>query len=295
MDTSRRAKIAKWLLLTLGCALLPWLAGPLFEAATTLVDINGHVLSVDIASDSMNPILQGVRLQDTAPSGGTTSEIIPSSLDSVLDFTPALALRPGGGVVVVWARKEGNDSELAIGVRDPGPAGWRPHLLVTADSLNDEQPRVILDSQAVAQVVWWGNGLGGPIYLQGFDPNTGQPVGPRHKPLDPPASPNSRRTGTTPETDGAGGLDDPGVPTTGSRLTASAEPCVGNPAASADHGVFLSCGGPGAFQLSACVLTVGVQDQGSWARMSVNLTTVDLSRTSVREITQSLADAYCLN
>lgn len=276
----------------LSLALLPWLAGPLLQAALYVIDVEGHVFSVDIVSDSVDPLLQGVRMQDRSPAGQTTSEIIPTTLDAVLDASPAIALRQGG-LVVAWARTEGGDSELALALRDTG-AGWRPHVLLTSNTLNDEQPRILVDPQGLGQILWWGNSLGGPIYLQAFNLDTGATAGPRHRPLDPPGSISGKKTKTSPTYDSAGGLDDPGIPTTGTR--ASALPCGSNPAALPDHGLFFSCGRPAAYQLSDCRLIVGVQlDSGSWTQTSADLSTVDLSTTSAREIMQSLADAYCQN
>jgi hypothetical protein len=91
-----------------------------------------------------------------------------------------------------------------------------------------------------------------------------------------------------------GGSEDPGT-IGGLNVKAATDPCPTNPAAAPDHGVVLGCGRPAAYQVSACKLLVGTFDvsSSSWGLTVVDLSNVSVSRTTVREMVQSLVDSRC--
>jgi len=276
-------------LLAVGLCVLFQVSG-VFEAVTTIVDPDsGDLLTVDVITDPIDPGVQGVRLRTQPPGGSTVSETIPSSYDQIVDSDPAIGVGPDSDVVVVWSRHDGCDFELALARRIPS-YGWEPLSLLTENGQADTQPRVVVDGNDHAHVMWWGNDLGGPVYLQSFDPVTGDPIGPRHRPLDPPSG---RRITPTYDPD-AGGLDDPGIPTKNG-FKATANPCLANPAAVPDHGVMMSCGRPASWQVSSCQLTVGVYDTATsqWGQTVVDLSNVGLASTSAQSIAQGIADYRC--
>lgn len=268
--------------------------GGVYEAGTTVIDpISGHILSVEPFTDPNDPSIQGIEFRDHDPAGQTISEEIPSSFDAIIDRSPTLALNPAGGVVVVWSRFDGNDFELVTARRENG--FWSNHSFLTSNQTNDTEPRLLIDSTEKAHILWWGNGVGGPVFLRSFDPLTGFSLSPRWSPLEPmvPKKPRSSTGGIG--FNSLGGSDDPGVPTTSGSFTASALQCAANPLAVPDHGVVMSCNRPAAYQLSNCQLVVGVQDPATliWNQTTANLGTADLSTTSVHEIVQTLADYQC--
>lgn len=277
--------------LALGLSLLLLFSG-VYQAVTTIVDEStGNILMVDVVSDPENPALQGVRLSELPPGGSVTSETIPNTYDPYADTDPALAMGPDSDVVVVWSRHDGTDFELALARRTP-TLGWEPVNLLTDNLQADTQPRIAVDVDDAAHILWWGNGDGGPVYLQSFDPATGGPLGSRQKPFEPPTSGGKRLTVTY---DGnAGGLDDPGIPTK-STYKASAYPCSENPAAVPDHGVILSCGRPAAWQVSACQMLLGVYDPATstWGQTAVDLTNMNLASTTPSTLAQGIADSKC--
>jgi hypothetical protein len=276
--------------LALGLCLL-FVCSGVYQAVTTIVDSNtGTLLMVDVISDPENPTLQGVRLSEQPPGGSLVSETIPATFDPYADIDPSLTLGPESAVVVVWSRHDGSDFELALARRTPG-MGWHSFSLLTENLLSDVQPRVKVDAGDIAHVLWWGHDAGGPVLLQSFDSINGEPMGPVHRPFEPPAGP--KRLTPTYDAD-AGGLDDPGVPTK-SNTKATAYPCFENPAAVPDHGVLMSCGRPAAWQVSACQLVVGVYDTAtdSWAQTVVDLSNVGLSSTTPEAIAQGIADYRC--
>jgi hypothetical protein len=273
-------------ILMVGFCLLFQMSG-VFQAVTTIIDPDsGELLTVDVITDPIDPVVQGVRLRTQPPGGTTTSETIPSTYDPYLDNDPVIGKGPDSDIVVVWSRHDGSDFELALARRLP-TYGWEHLSLLTQNALADTQPRVIVDGTDTAHVMWWGNDLGGPVYLQAFDPVSGEPIGPRHRPLDPPGG------RLTPTYDPyAGGLDDPGIPTKGG-YKATANPCLANPAAAPDHGVLMSCGRPVAWQVTGCQLTVGTYSTSTsqWGQTVVDLSNV--GTTSAQSIAQSIGDYKC--
>ena len=286
-----RDRTSIWMRTTAAACALVLFSG-VFQAGTIVVEEDGTVISVDVVNDPGDPAVQGIRVIEQPPGGSATTQAIPSSYDPVLDQSPAIALNPYGGVVVVWSRRQGADFELALASRPP-TGDWSQHSLLTYNSTSDEAPAVLVDPEEVAQVVWWGQGIGGPVYLQGFSVASGQAVGPRHMPLGSISAPV--RQSQTDEYWQSGGLEEPGIPTASVPRSASAEPCPSNPHAHPDHGVIRSCGRPAAYQLSACMLVVGIQNQstGRWEQVLSNLTYANLTATSVREVAQNIADLRC--
>jgi hypothetical protein len=262
-----------------------------YYAGVTVVDDTGHVLTVDVIYDSSDPSVQGLAVEDQAPTGTTTTSTIFSTWDPVIDTNPDISLNPRDGQpVVIWSRQQGSDFEIAMVRRMPG--GWGPIDILTYNSSNDIEPRAIVDPIEAAHVVWYPSGLGGPVYLQSFDIHNGQALTPPAKPLEPPGT-KTLKTGTTGGSS-VGGGDDPGL-IGGLTSRASENPCVDNPSAAPEHGALLACGRPAAYQLISCYLTVGVYDTANavWAQSITNLTLRDLSTTTVREIAQSMASARC--
>jgi hypothetical protein len=267
----------------------------LFEAATSVVNETGDILSVDVISDPYNPSIQGIRLVVQSPGGGITSENIPSSYDTVIDNSPALALNPAGGLVAVWSRYDGYDFELAM-ARRSASTGWEPHVILTANTAFDTEARLLVDDTGAAHILWWGNGLGGPIYLQSFDLPSGQPRSSLQRPFEPPTTTSGRMLNTD-VTGGsyAGGTEDPGVPTKNSQSKASANPCLSNPSAAPDHGVVMSCGRPAAWQVTSCQLVVAVlsTSTSTWSQTVADLSTVNMSGMTEQDLAQSIADSHC--
>lgn len=256
------------------------------EAGDIVIDpATGNVLTVESVYDPYDPLTQSIRLVSRSSSGQISTETIPSSFDQYADVDPVIALDPLGGVVVAWSRFDGSDFELAMVRRYPF-GGWENHVILTLNTAQDVKPRMLVDQTGRAHILWWGNGAGGPVFLQSFDVFSKQPATGRHRPLEPPPKRASRMVS-------AGGQEDPGLPTlTGA---ASALPCDRNPSAAPNHGVVMSCGRPAAYQLSGCQLVVGTEDgpDGTWFQTLTSLEYMNLTNTSVREIVQTLADARC--
>ena len=286
-----RNRISLWTKTTVAACALVLFSG-VFQAGTVVVEEDGTVISVDVVNDPGDPSVQGIRVIEQVPGGSATTAAIPSSYDPVLDQSPAIALNPFGGVVVVWSRRQGADFELALASRPTG-GDWSQHALLTYNSTSDEAPTALVDPQEVAQIVWWGHGVGGPVYLQGFSVASGQAVGPRHLPLESTTQPV--RQSQTDDYWESGGLEEPGIPTLSAQRKASAEPCPSNPSAHPEHGVIRSCGRPAAYQLSACMLVVGIQNQstGGWEQVLSNLSYANLTTISAREVAQGIADRRC--
>ncbi len=264
----------------------------LFEAATTVIDPStGRVLMVDVVQDQVNPTIQGIRYRERWPQGQTTSEDVQGTWDEILDQAPSISLNPAGGIVVVWSRHDGADFELNLARREAG--AWSSLRTLTFNSTFDTNPQVLVSSPDVAHIAWWGNGAGGPFYLQTFNVLTGAPIGPRYEPINVRRHRPRHVSGGT--YDDAGGMDEPGIPTSTGTYNASALPCTSNPEAAPEHGVVMACGMAGAYQLSSCELIVGVRKASTseWSHTSANLSTANLQTTSVREIVQSIADYNC--
>ncbi|HZI95186.1 MAG TPA: hypothetical protein VFE84_13145 [Patescibacteria group bacterium] len=262
-----------------------------YQAAVTVVDNSGHVLTVEVLSDPGDPVVQGLALVDQAPGGGTSTAPIFPTWDPIIDQDPGITLNPHDGQpVIVWSRQIGASFEIAMLRRMSG--GWGPIDILTNSATSDIRPRAIVDANERAHVVWYPSGIGGPVYLQSFDIHNGQPLGSPQKPLEPPPT-KSLKTGTT---DGScvGGGDDPGL-IGGLTTRASEGPCVANPAVAPDHGAVLSCGRPAAYQVSSCYLVVGVYNTSTstWAQTISNLSWQNMSSTTVRALAQSMADARC--
>lgn len=265
--------------------------GGAHQAAVTTAHHAGHKLTVKVASDPVDPSMQGLALVDEGPGGLSTTDIIPSSWDRTLDKEPSIALDPfNGQPVVVWSRQEGVEFEIAMVRRLPG--GWGPIDILTHSGTSNASPRVMVDAAARAHIMWYPTGLGGPVYLQSFDVQNGRPLGPPQRPFQSPsqAKGKNRTTGG----DQIGGGDDPGL-IGGHSVRASANPCQSNPTAAPEHGVVMACGGPAAYQLSSCRLVVGVYDSATsaWVQSTTDLSRKDPAPTSVRGIAQSIADARC--
>ncbi len=266
-----------------------------FQAATTVVDQRGHLLTIEVIANPSKPSVQGLRLVDRAPTGETTTEILLFTYDAVLDTGPNIAIDPvDGEPVVVWSRHDGTDVDLAMARRVPGGRGWGPIDQLTANTSTDIEPRLIVAPDGAAHIVWWPQGLGGDVLLQSFDIFTGQPRGTPQKPLEhPPGSspPIIQNVGGGYNESSPG--DDPGVPRGSSK--ASAGPCLMNPAAAPDHGALMSCGRPAGWQLSSCQLVVGTLDAETqtWRQVYADLRRVSLANTSVRNIAQTMADSRC--
>ncbi|HKY31933.1 MAG TPA: hypothetical protein VJV23_05305 [Candidatus Polarisedimenticolia bacterium] len=265
------------------------LATGVFEAVSPVVDpASGSRFTVDIVYDPANPSVQGVRLVEETTAGQLLTDTIPSSYDTVMDLGPAVALSPDGQAVVVWSRHDGSDFELAITRRHA--SGWVLHGTLTSNTTSDVEPRLLVDYTQTAHVLWWGSGLGGPVYLQSFDPSSGAVRSLRQQPFEPAGK------RLTPYFDpDAGGIDDPGIPTKNANNKASAYPCPSNPAAAPEHGVVMACGRAAAWQLSACQLVVGVQDPftSAWSQTVVDLSSANLTGISPQQIAQQTADWVC--
>jgi len=266
-----------------------------FQAATSVVDQRGHLLTIEVVTSPSNPSMQGLRLVDQAPTGEVTTETLLFTYDVVLDTGPNIAIDPADGEpVVVWSRHDGTDLELAMSRRVPGSGGWGPLDQLTANASTDVEPRFIVAPDAAAHIIWWPQGLGGDVLLQSFDIFTGQPRGTPQKPLEAPPGSSSRLIqsvdGSFSESSPG---DDPGVPRGSSK--ASASPCLANPAAAPDHGALMSCGRPAGWQLSSCQLIVGTLDAETqtWKQIYADLSKVSLANTSTRDIAQAIADARC--
>jgi len=279
----------------MAATLLVALCSGFFQAATTVVDQRGHLLTIEVVPNPSNPSVQALRLVDRAPTGETTTETLLFTYDAVLDTGPNIAIDPADGEpVVVWSRHDGTDLELAMARRVPNGGGWGPLDQLTTNTSTDIEPRFIVAPDGAAHIIWWPQGLGGDVRLQSFDIFTGQPRGTPQKPLEPPPCPSSHliqcvRGGST---EGAPG-DDPGVPRGNSK--ASASPCLMNPAAAPDHGALMSCGRPAGWQLSSCQLVVGTlnTETQTWRQVYADLSNVSLAATSVTDIAQAIADSRC--
>ncbi|MGH9869268.1 MAG: hypothetical protein ACREAA_14030 [Candidatus Polarisedimenticolia bacterium] len=278
--------IALWLGLLL-------LATGVFEAVTTIVDPDtGHLLTVDVISDPVNPALQGVRLSEQPPGGSPIYQTIPSTYDPIIDSNPVLAKSPSTDLVVVWSRRDGDDFELALSRRTAG-LEWEPLTLLTDNYFADTNPRVVMGLNSDVHILWWANDAGGPVQLQSFDPS-GLPLGPPQRPFEPPAgsTPPARRGPVETIDVDAGGLDDPGIPKGFSR--ASAYPCLANPAAVPDHGIVTACGDPAAWQLTSCQLVVGVRSStGTWSQTMIDLSNLGSTASDPRLLAQVIADQAC--
>ena len=264
-----------------------------FEAATSVVDPStGRILMVEVISDPTDPSIQGIRYRERWPQGTTSEENVTGTMDPILDEAPSITLNPVGGVVVVWSRHDGSDFELVLTRRENG--SWSGLRTLTDNTGFDTRPQTLIASPDVVHIAWWGNGSGGPFYLQSYDVLTGAPVSPRYEPINMRRF-RPRRVTSDGTSDDAGGMDEPGIPTINGNYAASAVPCTTNPAAAPDHGVVMACGNPGAFQLSGCELVVGVPSatSGTWQYTAANLSSTNLQSTSVREIVQSIADYNC--
>jgi len=274
----------------LGAALFVLGAGVLM-AGVTVVDGEGHVLTVQIQTDPQNPSLQGLVIVDAGPQG-TTTQWINSTFDSTVDIDPHITLNPHDGQpVVVWSRQTsgGSDLELAMTRRLSGGA-WGPLDILTSNQTSDVEPRPLVDAQERAHIVWWPSGAGGYVYLQSFDVRTGQPLGPTQRPLEP-LNPVGRRARGSGGYGDVGGNDDPWVG--GLTNKASAYPCGPNPAAAPEHGLVMACGQPVPYQLSSCRLVLGIYDGTAWRQTVADLSTAPLGGTSVVQIVQALANARC--
>lgn len=264
-----------------------------FQADTTVVDpSNGRVIYVEVISDPENPGEQGILYGEQTTQGQTSSEPISFTIDPVIDDSPTIALNPAGGLVMIWSRDDGSDSELMLSRREDGY--WTQPRVLTSNTTFDTEARVLVDALDVAHIVWWGNGEGGPFYFRSFNILTGLPLGARQEPLlTARNAPRPLRSGDG-GYDEAGGMDEPGIPSsTGNSATAL--PCHENPAAAPAHGLVMACGQPAAYQLSACQLVVAVREPAtlSWRQTIANLSTVPLSTTTVTEIVQSIAGSQC--
>jgi hypothetical protein len=275
----------------IGLAVLALLTG-VFEAGTSLMLRDGHLLTVAIENDPYNPSVQGLVLLDETASG-TSSQTIISTWDPFIDQGPNLSLDPyDGQPVVIWSRQVGGaDFELAMMRRLPG-GYWAPFDILTNNQTNDIEPRAIIDINDMAHIVWWPSGIGGPVFLHSFDVPTGHGNGQPQRPFE--GGGNGRKIGLTTCPDCLGGGEDPGT-IAGVSTRASADPCLANPAAAPDHGVVLGCGRPAAYQLSNCKLLVGVYDTttSAWTLTVADLSRALLGSTSVREIVQMQVDARC--
>jgi len=263
-----------------------------FQADTTVVDpSNGRVIYVEVINDPENPSDQGL-LYSEQTQGQTSSEPIDFTIDPIIDDSPTIALNPAGGLVMVWSRDDGSDSELMLSRRENGY--WTQPRVLTSNTTLDTEARVLVDAVDVAHIVWWGDGEGGPFYFRSFDILTGVPMGLRQEPLATTRNtPRPLRTGDS-GYDEAGGMDEPGIPSsTGHNATAL--PCPGNPAAEPAHGLVMACGQPAAYQLSACQLVVAVREPAtqSWRQTIANMSTVPLSTTTLTAVVQSIADSQC--
>ncbi|HEY3175908.1 MAG TPA: hypothetical protein VGK94_09160 [Candidatus Polarisedimenticolia bacterium] len=257
------------------------------EAGPSVVTRDGHLLTVEVESDPYSPTTQGLVVFDQS-TAGTTTVTIPSTWDPVIDQGPQMTLNPyDGEPVVVWSRQQGGDFELAMMRRMPG-GDWAPFNILTGNTTNDIEPRSIVDLSEMAHIVWWPSGAGGPVFLQGFDVHNGGNNGPPQRPFEPP----KRKLSSSSSGDSIGGAEDPGT-IGGSK--ASASPCLANPSAAPDHGVVLGCGRPAAYQLSNCILVVGVYDTttSTWTQTWTDLSSAPLDGTSIREIVQTQVDARC--
>ena len=264
-----------------------------FQADTTVVDpSNGRVIYVEVINDPENPGDQGLLYSEQTTQGQTTSEPINFTIDPVIDDSPAIALNPAGGLVMVWSRDDGSDSELMLSRRENGY--WTQPRVLTSNTTLDTEARVLVDALDVAHVVWWGNGEGGPFYFRSFNILTGLPTGLRQEPLVTSRKmPRPLRSGDGGYNE-AGGMDEPGIPSsTGHNATAL--PCLDNPAAAPAHGLVMACGQPAAYQLSACQLVVAVREPAtqSWRQTIANMSTVPLSTTTLTAVVQSIADSQC--
>ena len=287
MRRSRGITPAKMALL-LGILLL--LTG-VYQAGVFVVDASGHRLSVEVESDPGDPTLQGLALVDQAPGGGTTTATIFPTWDPIIDQDPGIALNPyDGQPVIVWSRQIGGNFEIAMLRRMAG--GWGPIDILTNSATSDIRPRVVVDANERAHVVWYPSGIGGPVYLQSFDIHNGQPLESSQRPLEPPPT-KGLKTGTI-AASSIGGGDDPGL-IGGLTTRASESPCVANPAVAPEHGALMSCGRPAAYQVSGCYLVVGTYSTStsSWTQSISNVSSQNMSTTSVRAIAQSVADGRC--
>jgi len=274
----------------IGVGLFLLLTG-VFVAGPTVVDpTSGCIMAVDVATDPLDPYVQGVRLRSQTTSGQVSYEFVPSTYDPVVDAEPTIAVHPYGGIVVVWSRDDGADFELAMASRSINGV-WSPEIMLTSNSKPDTQARVLVDNYDQAHVLWWGDGVGGPVYLRSFGAGTGQPIGTAQRPFEPQNPRDGRRSLDSGTYDQIGGMDDPAAPTS----KASAVACSANPAAAPDHGVVMACGRPAAYQVTDCRLVLGLQDPstGAWSQSLTDLSTVSLSGISPRDIAQSLADHSC--
>ena len=285
-----RPRIIKTTAMSMTLAVLLVVTGT-FQASPPVVDGNGHTLRIEVVYDPGNPSVQGLAFVDETPGGGTTTSTIFSTWDPIIDRDPDLALNPyDGQPVVVWSRQEGPDFEIAMLRRMPGV--WGPIDILTSNSTSDLAPRAIVDTLERAHIVWYPSGLGGPVYLQGFDVRNGQPTGPPQRPLEPGVT-RPLRTTTIGGGD-IGGGDDPGL-IGGLTSKATQNPCPANPAAAPEHGALMACGRSAAYQLSGCKLVVGVYNPATWywVQTITDLSRQNMASTSVRAIAQSLANARC--
>ena len=272
-------------------AALPLISG-LLEAATSVLTLDGHLLTVRVTVDPSIPSIQGLVVYDQTPSG-TSAQTILSTLDMVLDQGPNIALNPvEGQPVLVWSRQDGTDFELAMMRRRPGDY-WEPFYILTNNQTQDVEPRVIVDENESAHIVWWPSGIGGSVYLRSFNIRNGEALTPAQKPFEKVLLKNKINTSVIAGSS-LGGSEDPGL-IGGISVRASADPCPANPTAIPEHGVVLGCGRPAAYQLSACKLLIGIYDatSSSWDLTIVDVTNIQISRSPARELVQSLVDSKC--
>lgn len=287
----KRYRLATPAAVAITLAVLALVTG-VFQAGTSVLTRDGHILTVEIETDPYNSSLQGLVLLDES-SSGTTSQPILSTWDSIVDQGPQMTLNPyDGQPVVVWSRQDGADFELAMMRRQAG-GYWAPFDILTNNQTNDIEPRAIVDITETAHIVWWASGLGGPVFLQSFDVLNGHSSGQAQRPFEVAGYGHKLKSSTT-SGDWIGGGEDPGT-IGGFSSNASADPCLANPAAAPDHGVVMGCGRPAAYQLSSCKLLIGVYDTttSAWTQTVTDLGSTSLAGTSVREIVQTQVDARC--
>lgn len=287
----KRFRLATLITAALVLAVLVFATGA-FEAGTSVLLQDGHILTVEVDEDPYDPAVQGLVILDQS-SSGTTSQPLISTWDPAIDQGPNITLNPyDGQPVLVWSRQVGSDFEIAMTRRLPN-GSWASIDILTGNQTNDIEPRSIVDPSEVAHILWWPSGLGGPVLLGSFNVHTGQAVGPLQRPFESGGTGRKLNTSTS-GGESVGGGEDPGT-IGGLTKQASANPCLLNPAAAPDHGVVLGCGRPAAYQLSDCKLLVAVYDPSaaSWGLTSTDLSGISLSGTSVREIVQTQVNVRC--
>lgn len=287
----KRVNLAAVTVILIVLASFPMVSG-LLEAATSALTLDGHLLTVDIRADQYIPSIQGLVVSDQSLSGSSI-EMLASTWDPVIDQGPNIAIDPyEGQPVLVWSRQDGSDFELAMMRRRPG-GYWEPFTILTSNQTQDVEPRVIVDGDETAHIVWWPENIGGPVYLRSFDSRNGHALGTVQKPFEGSSAKTKLNTSITGGSS-VGGGDDPGL-IGGIKLTAGNDPCLANPSAAPDHGVVLGCGRPAAYQVSGCKLLIGIQDAATttWKQTVVDLSIVSTTKSEIREMVQSLVDARC--